>query len=159
MGSPLRKLELGQTIGILANLGVLVGILLLVYELGQNRKMMEVQARSDIANTLVNIQLQAATSPELEAASVKADSGAPMTALESEQVADLESAFWTYRANVTYLYQQGLYEEGEYLAQKERWRRFLNRNAATRAHWCSRREQQPPEFAAEIDQLLERPCE
>ena len=155
----MKKIELGQTIGILANLGVLVGILLLVYELNQNRKMMEVQARSDIANTLVNIQLEAATSPELEAASVKADAGLPLTPVEAEQVADIESAYWTYRANVMYLYRSGLYEESEYLAQKDRWGQFLNRNAATRAHWCSRREQQSPEFAAEIDELLETPCE
>ena len=32
----MKKIDLAQTIGILANIGVLAGVLLLVYELAQN---------------------------------------------------------------------------------------------------------------------------
>ncbi len=41
--------DLGQTIGLVANLGILVGILLLAYELVQNREIMQSQTRTAIA--------------------------------------------------------------------------------------------------------------
>lgn len=51
----MKRIDLGQTIGILANLGVLVGILLLVYELAQNREMIRSQTRQSIAELLTNL--------------------------------------------------------------------------------------------------------
>ena len=47
----MKKIDLGQTIGVLANIGVLIGILLLVYELSQNRQMMKAQTRNEIAQS------------------------------------------------------------------------------------------------------------
>lgn len=41
----MKKIDLGQAIGILANLGVIAGILLLAYELQQNNALMEAQGR------------------------------------------------------------------------------------------------------------------
>jgi hypothetical protein len=41
----MKKLDLGPTMGILANLGVIGGILLLAYELRQNNDLMAAQAR------------------------------------------------------------------------------------------------------------------
>ncbi len=43
----MRKLDLGQTVGILANVGVLIGVLLLVYELSLNRHIVEAQTRDE----------------------------------------------------------------------------------------------------------------
>ncbi len=45
----MKKLDLGQTTLMLGNLGVILGILLLVYELFQNRQTMEAQTRNSIA--------------------------------------------------------------------------------------------------------------
>lgn len=44
----MKKLDMGQSLGILANVGVLFGILLLVYELNQNRQMMEAAVRRHV---------------------------------------------------------------------------------------------------------------
>ncbi len=53
----MKKLELGQTITILANLGVIAGIVFLGVELRQNNELLEVQAEmamSDVrANTIL----------------------------------------------------------------------------------------------------------
>ena len=48
----MKKLDLGQIAHLLGNLGVIVGILLLVYELNQNRSMMPAQTRNSIARRL-----------------------------------------------------------------------------------------------------------
>jgi len=50
----MKKIDLGQTLTILANVGVLAGILLLVFELNQNREMMRAQTRSELASSLVD---------------------------------------------------------------------------------------------------------
>ena len=40
----MKKLDLGQTVGILANLGVIAGILFLAIELRQNNQLLRVEA-------------------------------------------------------------------------------------------------------------------
>ncbi len=41
----MKKIELGQAIGILANIGVLGGLLLLAFELRQNNELMAAEGR------------------------------------------------------------------------------------------------------------------
>jgi len=59
----LKKLDVGQTLQLVGNAGVIFGILLLVYELNQNRAMMQAQMRSNISDTLVDILVQQANNP------------------------------------------------------------------------------------------------
>ena len=42
----MKKINLGQLIGILANLGVIAGIVFLAFELEQNNQLMEAEART-----------------------------------------------------------------------------------------------------------------
>jgi len=49
----LKEIDLGQTVTILANVGVLAGLLLLAFELNQNRQMMEAQTRHEMAQSIV----------------------------------------------------------------------------------------------------------
>ena len=46
-GAELKKIDLGQTITILANLGVIAGIVFLAFELRQNNSLLETQIRSN----------------------------------------------------------------------------------------------------------------
>jgi hypothetical protein len=43
----MKKIDLGQMIGILANLGVTAGIVFLAFEIQQSNELLEAQARSD----------------------------------------------------------------------------------------------------------------
>ena len=154
----MKRIDFGQTISILANLGVLIGILLLVFELNQNRQMMRSQTRSSISETLVDILVQQSQNAELTAIRMKVNAGEPLTALETMQYRDIQNAFWRYRENVNYQFRNGLYDEEEYIAQREQWRRALSREI-NRAAWCQREEITSPAFVAEINGLLEKPCE
>jgi hypothetical protein len=66
----MKKIDLGQTLTILANIGVIAGIAFLAYELRQNNQMMQVQARAlqnesatDFADVILsNVELAAAVS-------------------------------------------------------------------------------------------------
>lgn len=158
-GEKLKKLDLGQGLGILANVGVLIGILLLVYELNQNREMMQAQTRNAISETLVDLLRQEATDPGLLEVGVKRAAGVPLTATEELSALLMEMAYWRYRENVNYQYRNGLFEESEYLAYREVWLRQLNTDEMLREIWCARQGQQSPEFVAEIEAQMERPCE
>ena len=45
----MKRFEVGQALQLLGNFGVIVGILLLVYELNQNRDMMMAQTRNELS--------------------------------------------------------------------------------------------------------------
>ncbi len=52
----MKKIELGQTVSILANAGVIAGILFLVFELRQNNDLLRSEARSNLDANRVSMQ-------------------------------------------------------------------------------------------------------
>ncbi len=50
----MKKIDLGQTLGILANAGVIAGILFLGYEIHQNNSFLAAQARAEMAANRVS---------------------------------------------------------------------------------------------------------
>ena len=61
----MKKFDLGQTINVLASLGVIVGLLLLVFELSQTRQMMEAQTRHELSQGIIDQGIAVATDREL----------------------------------------------------------------------------------------------
>ena len=154
----MNKSELTSTVGVLANFGVLIGIVLLVAELRQNQALMRAQTRNNIAETAISLGFEQATSSELLAVQLKATSGEVLTELENLRWRVFQTSEWRYRENVYYQYRNGLFDEVEYLAQREAWRRIVN-SPPVRVFWCGRTDVQSPYFVSEINQLLENPCD
>jgi hypothetical protein len=158
----MEKIDLGQIIGIAANLGVLAGILLLVYELNQNRVMMQAQTRSAITDTGINIQLAAVGSTAYQQVIAKVQEGADFDELSGEE-REAFRAWWTaifrHWENVNYQHRIGLYEDSEYFTQREAWRQILSRQDLSRDFWCSRLGVQSEAIYVEMDELLgEKRC-
>lgn len=154
----MKKIDLGQTIAIVANLAVLIGILLLVLELNQTSQATEGQTRNDIANQQISLILQRAINPALADLNMKARAGELLTDLEDAQLQAYLMAFWRYRENASYQYRKGLFDEDEYDAIRESWRENLNGEPTERAAFCRMRSSMVPAFVAEVDTLLENPC-
>ena len=89
----MKKIDLGQIVGTLANLGVLLGILLLVYELSQNREMMRAQTRQSVAELLVNLLAMESTDPLLPEIQVKRLSGENLTPVEEYRLDTYTEAY------------------------------------------------------------------
>ena len=51
----MKKIDLGQTITILANVGVIAGIVFLAVELQQNNEMIRGQTRSQLARDVIDL--------------------------------------------------------------------------------------------------------
>ena len=155
----MKKIALGQTIGIFANVAVLIGVLLLVYELNQNRMMMQAQTRHSVAEMLISMLALEIGDPGIAEIQVKNRSGEELTLVELERFQLLQEAYWRYRENVHYQYRNGLYDEDEYLALRTVWLSDVNADELRRSIYCESLIIRALPLANEINSLMERPCE
>ena len=61
----MKKIDLGQTMTVLANIGVIIGIVFLVFELDQNNKQLRAQAQFNYMESRANTRFQIAFNPEV----------------------------------------------------------------------------------------------
>ena len=156
----MKKIDVGQAISILANIGVFVGVLLLVFELAQNRQMMRSQIRNDLNSGLMNYQAlvsEAEIADIFQRADTAGDLG-DLTDTERFQYRAMRGMQLRYFENLHYQYRNGLFDEEEFLAQRDFWRRIYDRGAPVE-YWCSVRSTYSPEFRVELDSLLGQKCE
>ena len=78
----MKKLDLGQTISILANVGVIAGIIFLAVEIRQNSEALAVQAHQNRQNVRRSIMVRTVDNPELGRALHKARNGEDLTSFE-----------------------------------------------------------------------------
>ncbi len=137
-----------------ANLGVLVGIALLIVELNQNRDMMRAQTRNELAMGIVDLLQTPASNEQLADVLYRANSGEELTPRESFQVELRTNALFRYWENVHYQYRVGLYDEVEFGKQREAMKTSFAHSRRQGEYWCRVRLLYSPEFMAEIDSLL-----
>ena len=155
----MKKIDLGHSLQILGNIAVVIGILLLVYELNLNRQMMRAQTRTDISEGLTTFLTAIGSDARVSSLfsrghrGVATEFGEELSVDEQTQYRTLTQAMFTYFENVHYQYRNGLYDESEFNAQRNAWRRLFQRKGLTKV-WCQYRNERSPEFVAEIDSLL-----
>ena len=137
-----------------ANIGVLVGIVLLIVELNQNRDMMRAQTRHDLAAGIVDLLQVAASNEQLAEVMYRAESGEELTPKELYQFNTRANALFRYWEDAHYQYRMGLYDEIEFAKQQDAWRNSFARSARQVAYWCRVRLLYSPEFMREMDSLV-----
>ena len=147
------KDRLNRWLSLAANLAVLAGIILLAFELEQNREMMRAQTRNELSVQIVDLLSQVATSDELSSLLVRSESGEPLSVEETLQFQHRALAMLRYFENVHYQYRQGMYDEEEFTAQQEAWRGFVT-TAAYVSIWCACRETFSPDFKVAFEALF-----
>jgi hypothetical protein len=82
----MKRIEPGQIATLIANIGVILGIFFLAYEIGQNNELMEAEAR--LNRTVLAIDAWRATSenPELTELREKEKRGEPLNSAEIRQI-------------------------------------------------------------------------
>ena len=137
-----------------ANIGVLVGIILLIVELDQNRQAVQAQTRSNLSQGIVDYMSVVAGDGELASLRRRIDLGEEATEDEQYQYSLITRALVRYWENVHYQYRKGLYDESEFAAHREAWRDYFAFSQAIVEFWCGTRHSMSREFAEEIDGLL-----
>lgn len=82
----MKKIDLGQTVSIVANLGVIVGIVLLTIELNQNNELLRNEARYNLHAARTNEIEMGVLNPELEELWFKATEGEVLTGAERRRM-------------------------------------------------------------------------
>ena len=150
----MKNLNLGQSIGILANLGVLVGVLLLVYELNQNRALMAAQTSDSVSQAVVSALQLSAGNSELADIVGRADAGEDLSPTEQYQFTTYAISWFRIWENQDYQYRVGLYDESEFAAVRRAWFFRLQHEQALRAVWCVLGEQFSADFYADVNGAL-----
>jgi hypothetical protein len=137
-----------------ANLGVLGGIALVILQLNQNEKMMRAQTRHEIAMGIVDQLTQTASNSQLADVGVRANAGAELTPVEQYQHQLRTGALLRIWEDEHYQYRMGLFDEAEFVRERNNWRGVLATNLGIREVWCRNSENYSAEFAAEVNRLL-----
>ena len=137
-----------------ANIGVLIGIILLLVELDQNRDMMRAQTRHQLAMGIVEMQTAIQGDQQLVNLIVRSGKGEELSDTEQSQVNYRHNALLRYWENVHYQYRHGLYDDVEFGKQKEAMKESFEHGQGLTKYWCRMRSLYSPEYAAEIDTLL-----
>ncbi|HKJ17289.1 MAG TPA: hypothetical protein VJ984_08070 [Xanthomonadales bacterium] len=86
----MKKIDLGQTIGILANLGVIAGIVFLAVELHQNNELLEMEAQAVMSKDLQDGWDRISSDPDLVNLFIKDRNEEPLTEAEMFRL----NAYW-----------------------------------------------------------------
>jgi hypothetical protein len=153
----MKKIDLGQGLGILANLGVIAGILLLVFELSQNRDMMRAQIRNELARSLPDFLSLVIDNREFADVMVQANEGEPLSDTDALRVNTYLELSFRYWENVHYQYRQDLYDESEFSRHKDTMAAVIDGSPSMYSYWCAERLLYSVPFMEFMDELLGGP--
>ncbi len=140
-----------------ANIGVLVGIILLIVELGQNRDMMRAQIRNELARGVSDFLPSIIDNREFADALARAGAGEPLTATEELQINAWYDLVFGYWQNVHYQYRQDLYDESEFSRHTDAISVVLGENPSMYSYWCKERLRFSVPFMEFMDDLFGGP--
>ena len=132
----MKKIDLGQSVQIVANLGVIAGLIFLAFEVRTNTATNQIAIYQAASANWMQINSTIATDEELVALLEKASSGQALTNIEARQFNGWVSEFLTQGAFVRRLFEGGLLTEAEFtleirglrdLAQEPRAREIIER--------------------------------
>lgn len=149
--------KLNQLLTLLANVGVIAGIVFLALEVQQNTSMMQAQTRDSISDKLIDWQLSLANDEYTAQtfATGNLAEGFESTAQEVSYYMLVSSNFRIWE-NEYYQYSKGLYEEAEFAPRLTRWKETtLREDTDYERIWCLRRESFSQDFQAIMDSWIQ----
>lgn len=148
--------KINQSLALLANLGVIAGIVFLAMEVQQNTSMMQAQTRDSMSDKLIDWQMSVATDL-YTAESFEAGNNGDGFDSRAQEISYymLVSANFRIWENEYYQYSKGLYEEAEFAPRLTRWKKTtLYDETDYERIWCLRREGFSQEFQLLIDSWI-----
>lgn len=153
----MKSEDLNRWLTLGANIGVVIGIILLIVELDQNRNMMRAQIRNELARGLSDFLPSITGDREFADALVRSGDGEPLTAAEDLQINAWYDLIFAYWQNVHYQYRHGLYDEGEFSRHTDAIRAVIAENPTSHSYWCRERLYHSVPFMEFMDDLFGGP--
>ena len=146
----MKKIDLGQGIAIVANLGVIVGIVLLTIELNQNNALLRNEARYNLHAARTNEIEMSVLDPELGELWFKASEGEELTGAERRR---MESMLLGRFVRWEWYYEQ--YRNGliaEEVLPIAAWRNVFSEGAIIAEIWSKQKGLLTPSFVQWMEQ-------
>jgi hypothetical protein len=141
--------RIGQWLTMMANLGVVAGILFLAFEIRQNNDLLRAQGRAIGEENRMRIEIEIMQNPDLRRAIVKMNAGETLTPEE----ALLSRVFMCTNFNswqATWLeYEAGLIDLDRYVQQ---WRIIFRNNDRMPGRWGETNDRYDPGFVAWMEE-------
>jgi len=147
----MKKIDLGQAIAILANLGVIAGILFLAIELQQNNRLLDAQVSYNLLQNRTETRDEIYFNPEFAAFRFKVESGEELSPVEqfrldSRNESNLLRYEWEYlqfrSGNVGYL-------------PLDQWRSFMNEQRWQTNEWEPNKDLLSEEFIDFVEREIQ----
>jgi len=138
-----------------ANLGVLVGIILLLVELDQNREMMKAQIRHQIASEEANFAFETAHNRDVLEIVTRASRGEELEDFDMMQYGWRLAGWFKLQENIHYQARNGLFDESEYRGIKTQWKQFASTSPNLVSIWCVWRMNFSKDFRDDFDSVIE----
>ena len=145
--------RVSQSVQLAANVGVILSIAFLAYQIGEQRELMKAQTRIEISSEVIGLLVSEATDEALVSAERRSNDGEELSREDRFRLDRISRAYFRYWENVHYQYRNGLYDEEEFRGSRVglKWR--LSRPGVA-AIWCDTAYQYSPAFVAEVEPLL-----
>lgn len=134
-----------------ANVGVLIGLTLVLAELSQNRTVMRAQIRHELSAGIVDMLHAEAENAQLADIIRRQEAGETLTPAEQFRFDRRTNALFRYWEDVHYQYRIGLYDVSEFDAHRQVWAVSFTATPYVRTYWCAVRDRYSPKFREEMD--------
>ena len=137
-----------------ANIGVLIGIIILIAEFRQNYEITRAQTRTELTQSLLDLLALSASNKELAEIIVRDNRGEDLTDAEKYMLANRNESVISYWQNVHYQGRIGMYDEVEFSKHIQMMGRVLNDSPGLVRYWCKDRDNYPDVFADDINRQI-----
>jgi len=150
----MKKIDLGQTINTVANLGVIAGIVFLAIEINQSTTVARSAARQAIAEMISSRPMLAVENEAVARLSLKFIRGEPLT--EVERLQALSRTYSTMRdwENVHYQYEAGMLSDDEWSGFRLNLKGLFD-FPITQEFWANERQFFSSRFQEEVSAILD----
>jgi len=158
----MKKILLGQTIGTLANIGVLAGIIFLGLELRQNNQLLQVEAIGALLETRINRSAELARNQSVAALLAKNSRSEELTDEEMIRLTQFHTRVFLGFEKTYFLFQEGVIAEEYMRTNLPLMKRAFNERDVSQSpsqSWEMFKVVAPPAYIRFIEQCVLSDCE
>ena len=151
----MKKIDVGQSVSILANIGVIIGIIFLVVELQQNTQAFRLASAQSYLTGSYNIDILIANDREFADLLIRGDSEDGLTSAEKLSLERWYYAVFRQWETVYYQHSSDALDTNFWVAYRNEIQKVLSRSPGMRKYWPTGVKSFIPSFQQEINSILE----
>ena len=143
--------KLNKWLTLLANVGVIAGIIFLAIEIRQNSDAIRAQTRAQLAEEVTELFSVNMNDQEYATVLMKGNNLEELSAVERYQYYRHRNAWANHWLNVAYQHKMGMYDDVEFELQISNVRQDMETYPGLKVHWCAWRDRSTPELIEAVE--------